>query len=473
MAIFVCARRTTFVFLTIGLVLTILRQVFDIIGRLWLPMLINFMHALFLIFGYFGVWQYRPVFVIVNAFWIPFSLTWNVFISCYYMSVRPLDRDSALLSFGLRMSKSFWVEHTPFCAASYDFTSDTWTLHSDCLLPYYYVEVATAAVNFIVAFLTFDTMLVFLCAFPHQRHLKTKKRTSPPNEYTNSVPRVLVPNTVPANTTAHRPTVDTSVDVHHGLDDTVTRPSYSDEDTMRAHNYTPNVDATGRLTQNYARRPEKQKTRRQREAEASYYGETVGTAAITQRYFGDDNGSGAQTRRPRANSVSQNVQRHSTMDTGAGDMPFDVTRPLHNFAVVRTPQRQTSLTDLTAAAPSPHSALRPVVISGGSGRWTVRTQPAAARADSDAASRRLSVTEPRGIRNSNDSVLNERRTSERKYSISSTQRALDSQPTSLISFDPKSNTLIRCHQMGQSRVSVESLIIIHEYAGIVTRRPMC
>lgn len=105
MSVFVCARKSVLVLLTISLVLTIIRQIFDFIGRLWLPIAVNFSHMLFLIFGYFGILQYRPGFLITSAFWLPLCLTWNVFLCCYYLSLKPLDRNQPLLSFGMRFSR--------------------------------------------------------------------------------------------------------------------------------------------------------------------------------------------------------------------------------------------------------------------------------------------------------------------------------------------------------------------------------
>lgn len=40
------------------------RQVFDFLGYLWIPILLNFFQIIFVIFGFFGSFQYRPKYII-------------------------------------------------------------------------------------------------------------------------------------------------------------------------------------------------------------------------------------------------------------------------------------------------------------------------------------------------------------------------------------------------------------------------
>lgn len=40
------------------------RQVFDFLGFLWIPILVNFFEIIFVIFGFFGAFQYRPKYII-------------------------------------------------------------------------------------------------------------------------------------------------------------------------------------------------------------------------------------------------------------------------------------------------------------------------------------------------------------------------------------------------------------------------
>jgi Na,K-Atpase Interacting protein len=42
----------------------IARQVFDFLGYMWAPILANFLHMVFIIFGFFGAYQYRAKYLI-------------------------------------------------------------------------------------------------------------------------------------------------------------------------------------------------------------------------------------------------------------------------------------------------------------------------------------------------------------------------------------------------------------------------
>ena len=40
------------------------RQIFDFLGFLWVPILVNFFEIVFIILGFFGAYQYRPKYII-------------------------------------------------------------------------------------------------------------------------------------------------------------------------------------------------------------------------------------------------------------------------------------------------------------------------------------------------------------------------------------------------------------------------
>jgi Na,K-Atpase Interacting protein len=46
----------------------IARQVFDFLGYMWAPILANFLHMIFIIFGFFGAYQYRAKYLISVSF---------------------------------------------------------------------------------------------------------------------------------------------------------------------------------------------------------------------------------------------------------------------------------------------------------------------------------------------------------------------------------------------------------------------
>ena len=41
------------------------RQVFDFLGYMWLPIITNFFNFIFVIFGFFGAYQYKTKYIII------------------------------------------------------------------------------------------------------------------------------------------------------------------------------------------------------------------------------------------------------------------------------------------------------------------------------------------------------------------------------------------------------------------------
>ncbi|XP_066240484.1 sodium/potassium-transporting ATPase subunit beta-1-interacting protein 4 [Saccopteryx leptura] len=111
-----CSGRCTLIFLcTFQLVTALERQVFDFLGYQWAPILATFLHIVMVILGLFGTVQYRPRYVVVYAVWSAIWVTWNVFITCFYLDVGGLSKDSELLTFNLSKHRSWWREHGPGC----------------------------------------------------------------------------------------------------------------------------------------------------------------------------------------------------------------------------------------------------------------------------------------------------------------------------------------------------------------------
>ena len=51
-------RNILYVLLTLQLISTLERQIFDFLGFMWVPILANFLHTIVVILGIFGVYQY-------------------------------------------------------------------------------------------------------------------------------------------------------------------------------------------------------------------------------------------------------------------------------------------------------------------------------------------------------------------------------------------------------------------------------
>ncbi|KAM7306863.1 sodium/potassium-transporting ATPase subunit beta-1-interacting protein isoform X1 [Ixodes scapularis] len=143
------------------LIATFQRQVFDFLGYMWAPILGNFFQIIFVIFGFFGTYHYRPRYVAAYLVWTFAWIGWNVFVICLYMEVGFLSRDSSILNIGTG-SRSWWEAHGFGCSAVFNFSSSDDILAvtkpvfvSGCLLEYYHVECIQAGVQCLLAFVGF------------------------------------------------------------------------------------------------------------------------------------------------------------------------------------------------------------------------------------------------------------------------------------------------------------------------------
>lgn len=123
------------------------RQIFDFLGYMWAPILANFFHIIFVIFGIFGSYQLCPKYLITVSYfkqnWICFSISfpnnwffsilffllikyaiwtllwtgWNAFLICFYLNVGVLNRVSNLTIHDL----SFHMFNDIHCSVEYFF----------------------------------------------------------------------------------------------------------------------------------------------------------------------------------------------------------------------------------------------------------------------------------------------------------------------------------------------------------------
>ena len=149
------------------LVSTFERQVFDFLGFMWVPILANFLHSIFVILGIFGVYQYRLNYLVSYLCWTLIWSVWNSFVVCLYLEVGQLDLDDDILSFGTG-SFSWWIVNGFGCNPEY--FPDNSTLELDesrlylpvrptkvtgCMIQYQYVEVTHACIQLLFAAMGF------------------------------------------------------------------------------------------------------------------------------------------------------------------------------------------------------------------------------------------------------------------------------------------------------------------------------
>ncbi|KZC13671.1 Sodium/potassium-transporting ATPase subunit beta-1-interacting protein, partial [Dufourea novaeangliae] len=139
---------------------TIERQVFDFLGFMWAPILVNFFNIIFVILGFFGAFQYRPKYIVSYCVWNTLWLGWNIFMICFYLNVGALDKNSDILNLGTG-SFSWWHVNGPGCKAIYDVTEPELfrparpTNVTDCVLDYEVIEILHASTQCILGFIAF------------------------------------------------------------------------------------------------------------------------------------------------------------------------------------------------------------------------------------------------------------------------------------------------------------------------------
>ncbi|CAL8256530.1 unnamed protein product [Gadus morhua 'NCC'] len=158
-----CSGRCTLVFLfTLQLVTAVERQVFDFLGFQWAPIMINFLQIVVVILGLFGTIQYRPRYVVLYLVWTLLWVGWNVLVSCLYLDLGGLSKDSDILSLGMSSQHSWWRDNGPGCEGR-DLPSPAWQSQENpelvtvlsCWLEHQYIEVLHCIIQLVLSLLGF------------------------------------------------------------------------------------------------------------------------------------------------------------------------------------------------------------------------------------------------------------------------------------------------------------------------------
>ncbi|KAK6303419.1 hypothetical protein J4Q44_G00258730 [Coregonus suidteri] len=126
------------------------RQAFDFLGYQWTPIMVNFLHIIMVLLCLFGTIQYRPRYIALYLLWTLPWVAWNVFVSCLYLDLGGLSKESDLLSLGVSSQRSWWKDNGPGCDDR-DLHATRWqSLESPklisalgCWLEYQYIRVPT------------------------------------------------------------------------------------------------------------------------------------------------------------------------------------------------------------------------------------------------------------------------------------------------------------------------------------------
>uniref|UniRef100_A0A5S6Q9Q9 Sodium/potassium-transporting ATPase subunit beta-1-interacting protein n=1 Tax=Trichuris muris TaxID=70415 RepID=A0A5S6Q9Q9_TRIMR len=154
--------RLLLIAILVNLALTVAREVFDFLSYLWFPILVTFCNVLALVLALFGVAQNRPLLLAVVLCWIPLWILWNVFLACFYLNVGGLDRDADLIWLNWSTSgRSWWYANAPECRVHYNQSLANLVV-TDCLVPYYSIEVVIAIVHCLSSVVVACLIIMFL-----------------------------------------------------------------------------------------------------------------------------------------------------------------------------------------------------------------------------------------------------------------------------------------------------------------------
>lgn len=174
--------------LMLWLAAAIARQVFDLIGKLWIPVAFNLLQILSCITGLFAVCQHRICLLVCLVVTSVFSIFYNVLIVLWYTGIFG-DFSRPLLSAGLPYSHSFFLIHTPMCEYHFNLTSLSWVQYP-CPLPYNHIESLQAIVHVLFGVASVILSAVILYERAQKRNLLEDRKRKQPRitvEFSNDV----------------------------------------------------------------------------------------------------------------------------------------------------------------------------------------------------------------------------------------------------------------------------------------------
>ncbi|CAJ0948807.1 unnamed protein product, partial [Mesorhabditis belari] len=174
---------------SIWLCLALARQAFDLIGRLWLPVIFNLLQILCCIIGLFAVCQRRRALLGVFIVTSLLSTIYNILLLLWYEDVFPSSTHYTIpLSFGLPLSFSFFLKYTPGCSSHFDLQKSFY-VQDDCLIRFTHLEAAQCVLHMLFAISTMITTILMLCERDVNKRKIKGKTHSLPTVSIESIPR--------------------------------------------------------------------------------------------------------------------------------------------------------------------------------------------------------------------------------------------------------------------------------------------
>ncbi|GMT15110.1 hypothetical protein PFISCL1PPCAC_6407, partial [Pristionchus fissidentatus] len=155
-------RRGQLCLLSIWSILLILRQITDLIGRLWVLVLADFLQLLLCIIGVFAVHQQRKNLLVIHLIGCFLIIASNSLLIGWWMAYFG-NIDRPILSFGLPYSFSFWIKYTPLCQSSFE-SSTGFERQSLCWIPFQWIESGICLLFILLSLLSSILSIINLCS---------------------------------------------------------------------------------------------------------------------------------------------------------------------------------------------------------------------------------------------------------------------------------------------------------------------
>ncbi|VDK77700.1 unnamed protein product [Litomosoides sigmodontis] len=156
------------------LLLTVIRQILDSIGRLWVPIVFNSFQIISCICGLIAVVHWRKRLLVAFMLLNFTSVIYNIALILWYNELLDISTDVPILGARFTYSHSFFLRYTPSCKAYYNSTNLRWTQLA-CFIPYYHIEGAQALLHIFMANFSIILSIVLL---PKRDFNKSQGRAS-------------------------------------------------------------------------------------------------------------------------------------------------------------------------------------------------------------------------------------------------------------------------------------------------------
>ncbi|KAK6104970.1 NaK-Atpase Interacting family protein [Brugia pahangi] len=145
---------------SVWLLLTVLRQILDSIGRLWIPIVFNSFQVFSCICGLIAMIHWQKRLIVVFMLFSFTSILYNIALILWYNELFAISRDVPILSAGFTYSYSFFLRYTPSCKSYYNLTNFRW-IQLSCIVPYYHIESAQALLHIFMANFSIILSIIF------------------------------------------------------------------------------------------------------------------------------------------------------------------------------------------------------------------------------------------------------------------------------------------------------------------------